>query len=495
MRTAFMATRFGACVLLALAFAPANAQAGPLLDWLFGRNRAPAYPVGQPVPANTAYYGGYAPTTPYTANYGYYNGPASPVVGQGTAGYRAPVPTGIAAATVPSTLSYVPNYRTSAYRAPVTYYRPIVTTDPNTGAQVVTMAPCTSYEYQTQRVPTLGRRALYPSALLPSLAPTPRPTIQTYTLPNGGVALPYATQPIAPGVSGYRGYAYYQQPTYQQPTNGLVAPTGSYPSSPYYGNSNGGCTGSYSAPNTYANPVPSNTVPGTIAPQGPNVIRTPVPGYGREVAPPAGAGGAILPSDSGVPSTDPRAFEQPSLKPELEDAAKFNPDYSSDRFSSDRYESRPGRSGTTLRSVTQQPSTRAKPLTEADASRPPLMAPIPVPSGFDKEPSWSPGLLSDQDKTAQRQRDLQNFSGQSTRIHWAKFEKATDQAAPVSAPPSGNSLRYSTSKPVVDQSIAPLRTNSRSYGTNSRGERGHGTRSSTTRSQRYDDSGWSSSRK
>ena len=172
----------------------------------------PAYPVGQPVPANTSYYGGYAPTTPYTANYGYYNGPQSAVIGPGTAGYRAPVPSGISAATVPSTLSYVPNFRTNAYRAPVTYYRPIMTTDPNTGAQVVTMAPCTSYEYQTQRVPTMGRQAFYPSSSWPQAVPQTRPTIQTYTLPNGGVALPYSTQAISPSASGYRGYAIINSP-------------------------------------------------------------------------------------------------------------------------------------------------------------------------------------------------------------------------------------------------------------------------------------------
>lgn len=485
MRTALSANRFGACVLIALAFAPVNAQAGPLCDWLFGRNRAPAYPVGQPVPTNTSYYGGYAPTTPYTANYGYYNGPASPVVGQGTAGYRAPVPNGIAAATVPSTLSYVPNYRTSAYRAPVTYYRPIVTTDPNTGAQVVTMAPCTSYEYQTQRVPTLGRRALYPSTVLPSAVPTTRPTIQTYTLPNGGVPLPYATQAVAPSTSGYRGYSYYQQPA-----PGLVAPSGNYPATPYYGSSNGGCTGSYSRPGTYApNSVPSTTVPGTIAPQGPaGVIRTPVPNYGREVPPPAGAGGAVLPDTRGLPSSDPRASQPPSLKPEVDEAAEFSPIYGSDRYESDRYSARPGASGTTLRSVTQQPTNRAKPLTESDRSRPPLMAPIPVPSSFDKEPNWSPGLLSDQDKTAANtnRKQLENYSGQSTRIHWAKFEKAPKQRGPESRTQTGNSLRYSTARPVVapETNSQPRRVYSQSDRYNSRSQ-----------PSRYDDSGWSSSKR
>ncbi len=172
-----------ACVILS----PTNVQAGPFLDWLFGRNRsAAAYPVGSPVPIGngahtTAYGAAVAAGNPgYAANYGTYYGPQQPVVGPAGAGYTAGRPTGIAGTIQPPTISYVPNYRSSGYRAPVTYYRPIMTTDPNTGAQVVTMTPCTSYEIQTQRSPALGRSALFGSGQLPPVVPPARRSRPTH---------------------------------------------------------------------------------------------------------------------------------------------------------------------------------------------------------------------------------------------------------------------------------------------------------------------------
>lgn len=162
---------------LGCAVSPRSAQAGPLIDWLFGRSPAgPAYPVGQPVPVGNGYatgyagyaaapaasygvanygtpgngyaagYGSYAPNSGgYAGNYGTYYSSQLPTIGPAGAGYTAPMPSGITAATLPATtaptLSYVPNYQTYSQRAPVTYYRPLMTTDPNTGAQVVAMAP------------------------------------------------------------------------------------------------------------------------------------------------------------------------------------------------------------------------------------------------------------------------------------------------------------------------------------------------------------------
>jgi hypothetical protein len=60
------------------------------------------------------------------------------------------------------------NYRTSYYRAPVTYYRPVTTVDPVSGMAVAVQQPCTAYEQQLQRTP-------YNSLQLPPGQP-PQPT-------------------------------------------------------------------------------------------------------------------------------------------------------------------------------------------------------------------------------------------------------------------------------------------------------------------------------
>ncbi|MEO8271475.1 MAG: hypothetical protein ABI557_17260, partial [Aureliella sp.] len=178
--------------LVSCALSPREAQAGPLIDWLFGRKPAgPAHAVGAPVPVGNAYAAGYAgpgsvatgyPATGYAANYGTYYGSQLPAIGPAGAGYTAPMPTGIAAATLPSTMpssqSYVPNFQTQAQRVPVTYYRPLLTTDPNTGAQVVAMAPCTSYETMAQRAPAWGRSALFGSNT-PPVFPLPAQALPT----------------------------------------------------------------------------------------------------------------------------------------------------------------------------------------------------------------------------------------------------------------------------------------------------------------------------
>jgi hypothetical protein len=45
------------------------------------------------------------------------------------------------------------NYQSSYYRAPVTYYRPVTTVDPNLGTTVTVQQPCTSTVQQLQRTP------------------------------------------------------------------------------------------------------------------------------------------------------------------------------------------------------------------------------------------------------------------------------------------------------------------------------------------------------
>lgn len=53
-------------------------------------------------------------------------------------------------------------YRTTSFRVPVTYYRPVITTDPTTGQQVVVQQPCTSFVQQQQRTPTRFFRSARP---------------------------------------------------------------------------------------------------------------------------------------------------------------------------------------------------------------------------------------------------------------------------------------------------------------------------------------------
>lgn len=298
-----------------------NVHAGPLIDWLFGRrNTAPAYPVGQAVPLGNSYSAGYGvyprtalspplnytPNLAYGTNYGAYYGSQLPVLGNGGAAYPAPAPSGIAAATLPPTLSYVPNFRTNSYRAPVTYYRPLMTTDPSNGSQVVAMAPCTSYEYQASREPIAGRSAFYGPSLVPQQQPAPQ-ALPTYTLPSGGIPLAsnYPTTNYgSPYSTSYGGYSALQ-------------PASDYPSSPYYGSVNGGSTGSY-LPSTSSSSALGMEVPGLSAPQA-GTIRRPAPTYGQVVAPPAGAGdypasesGGVYPAPSGQ-ATDPRGDVAPSL--------------------------------------------------------------------------------------------------------------------------------------------------------------------------------------
>ncbi len=449
--------QFTACVVISAVGLSSPAQAGPLIDWLFGRYRAaPAYPVGPPVAVGGATAAGYANYGPgYAANYGNYYGSQLPVIGPAGAGYSALRPTGVTAATLPSTLSYVPNYRTNAYRAPVTYYRPLMTTDPNTGAQVVAMAPCTSYEYQTQRVPTWGRSALFGSSNLPSIVPA-APAQPTYTLPRGGIPLAQSGPALSPYRSGYPGYATLM------PSPGLTGRPGAYPTVPlgstsYYGGTfSGGSCGqlppSAAIAPGYASPPPGlNAPPAPSLNPAPGTTITPAPTYGQPTSPPAGYDGSVLPGTGmpgtgvpgagipgtgapspvypspGAPSADPRASQPPSLP-----SVGTPPGISSNR---------PPRSQ--LRSVVRQPmsaGTQAPPANSRNSSSSPALSPIPVPEGFRPSPRWNPGLLKEEDLTALRPiaPEVAQYAGQSKRIHWASFEQPVASQPPIG---SGNRLR------------------------------------------------------
>ncbi len=463
-----------------------TAQAGPLIDWLFrGRQTQPSYPVGAPIPLGNGYAAGYpgyaagyqgypgyaagypgytagypaaqynpsqfnpAPYSPvpqypagqyaagyapatgyaangYAANMGNYYGTRLPVIGPNGAGYTAQMPTGIAAATLPQAamppsalpqtawpqpMSYVPNYNSNALRAPVTYYRPLLTTDPNTGAQVVAMAPCTSYQYLTQRVPALGQTALYGSYQ------PPQPVLQTtptYTLPSGGI--PLASGSVAPStmgsgaVLGYSPYSTYQvSPSVSAPT---IVGSSTFPTTPlgstYSAQSYSYPVQSYSAPSGGSTGSYSQPIPGLVAPPSPSYSSSP-----SNINPSTTAPGSVMPPPSTGSNFDP-ANTPPSLplnntlRPRLQSIV---PEASTSPSGAESAQ----KSSTTERSLLSEP-TKDFPVTN----------PIPAPEGMEK-PSWSPGLLRNEDMTALRPSTRRNeLAGQSKKIQWASFEQKQD---------------------------------------------------------------------
>ena len=485
---------FACLTLFAMAiasFAP-SAKAGPLLDWLFGYRTAarPAYPIGQPVPIGNAANAppGYAANMPatgypvagYAANYGNYYGSMMPVIGPAGYGYQAGQPGGVAAATAPSIMSYVPDYRTSQYRAPVTYYRPLMTTDPNTGSQVVALAPCTSYEYQAQRIPTFGYNGVMGSYSTPPVVSAPQST-PTYTLPSGGIPLaaggPAAILPPSSGAyamgyggstvnpmsgpayaSNYGSYSPYsvysaQQPALPQQPVLTAPPIGNYPTQPfssapgYYGSvtggSTGGSTGNYAAPN-YA--------PGLVAPPASSYPSNPYPSA-PSTQPPVFP---INPAPGAMPYRDPAGDAAPVLPP-------INTSTNLERPQ--------------LKAIVRQPltannslNTEKVPQSDIRHSQGPKMDPIPAPADLDQQPRWNPGLLNEQDRTAARPAPESNgYAGQSKSIQWASF-KTEIKPEPARQPTGLRAIapaHTAVQQVVENQSVQPLTAPrpSRQYGT------------------------------
>lgn len=457
------------------------AEAGPLFDWLFGHRTAarPAYPVGQPVPvghaANMA--GGYVANMPivnmpvpgypaggYAANYGNYYGSMRPVIGPSGYGYPAPQPGGVAAAVAPSIMSYVPDYRTSQYRAPVTYYRPLMTTDPTTGSQVVALAPCTSYEYQTQRIPTFGYNGVMGSYNTPPVIAAP-PTLPTYTLPSGGVpvatggpaavltpssgayAMGYGSYPTvtptapAPSYSSSYGSYSLQQPTIPQQPTLTSPPNGTYSTQPlssppgYYGSVSGGSTGGSTG--NYATP---GYTPGLVAPPASSYPAPVMPSNSSPAFPMTPA--PMVPAPGTVPR-DPAGDAPPILPPISSGASNFE--------------------RSQLRAIVRQPLTansslnsETTPKTELRQSQVPTMDPIPAPADFNEPPRWNPGLLNEQDRTASRPvaPNSNAYAGQSKAIQWASF-KSESKPEPARQPSGLRAIAPSTElQPAVNNQPA-----------------------------------------
>lgn len=476
------------CAVTSLTLAPQTAQAGPLIDWLFGRKAPPAYPVGQPVPVGQAgvaagyapytagyapaYAGGYVPAYAggntaaypgtYSANYpGTYSTayPGSYTANYGAGNYAAgtylpgnntAAPTGISSGATslgpqfsgpgynnaapflvqqpppPSSVSYVPNFRTNYYRAPVTYYRPVQTTDPTTGQQITVQVPCSSYEYQTQRRPALGQSALFGATQPPVYSAAPVAP-QSFTLPSGGVPLAYSQSTLPSTSRSFGGYTTLQPgqavPAAAQYGNYQTAPLGA---TPYYGAPPTAGCGGYTGqpgqvPGLYAAPAPQQALP--AAPSSPSTLP---PSTFPSQAPPATGPATVLP-------------------PTTQDPADFRPTLPSG-FPTTSGNSTSGGLRSQLRSITQHPVSPdwAPSTTPADTAgssasqddeparltvEPPALRPIPVPDDFDSQTPWAPGLLREQDMTASRNVPDGNLvaaraaqvAGQSKRIHWASF--------------------------------------------------------------------------
>lgn len=209
------------------------AEAGCLCDWLFGRRPAyaaaaipvapPAYSANFVAPAAPA--ASYslpttvapptttvAPTTSYAAQmpaygaapaptgYSSYYGTAAPATsfyGTGNVYPAAAAPVSYAAAYRGQSVVAEPvyrggllgwlfgtNYRTRAYPAQVTYYRPQTVLNPATGAANVVQQPCTSTQYQIQRTPYAG---LQPATTAPlgGMAPAAACPAPVNGVPNG----------------------------------------------------------------------------------------------------------------------------------------------------------------------------------------------------------------------------------------------------------------------------------------------------------------------
>ncbi len=465
--------------VLANGFVARTAQAGPLFDWLFGgRRAAPAYPVGQPVPLGNGYgyTAGYAPwgygapnyaaqpfsrldlaatgysgvdysvpgysgsnfsAPSYSGLFGNYYGSSQPIVGNGGVGYSAMMPNGLTAASLPAgvipqvqqpvvPMSYVPNYASSAIRAPTTYYRPLMTTDPNTGSQVVAMAPCTSYQYLTQRVPTFGQSALYGSYQTPTVVPPAR-TIPGYTLPSGGIPLAQSapSYSLPPTSLGYGPYTTYQ-PALVAPQTTTVVPgaqgyaTTPLGATPYYStqgySTSGGCTGTnYSIP----------PVPGLTAPQAVPYSQTPTYAAPTYSAPTYSAPTqATPPATTFTPSTSQPAF--PSTNPVFPSADPADASPSLPPYNGLRPQLRsivPGVGGS--ESAATRPIENGGTTTVDATPDFPIMAPIPAPEGLQK-PRWNPGLLRETDLTALRPITRPtDYAGQSKKIVWASFENSS----------------------------------------------------------------------
>lgn len=296
---------------------------------------------------NTAATASAMPSYPYGANYPVVPGsyPVVPTAASGVmpgaglatmpTGYAVPQPYVAGYAGVPQGVAnFLPttNYNTQYFNAAVTYYRPVVTTDPRTGKQVTTMMPCTSYQQQAQRVPACSLGQCLTGSPTPMVAappmpsatgsgnvmpPTSVPNTVSYAAPASGYSVPSATNglpvinPTLPvyntgvqpayATSGVPVQANYYSPVTSQMPYGATSGNTAWPTT-----SNFGSTNPVTAPapiqvpslsGGYAGSVSNSLNPSNGAIVVPS-IGTGVTGQGSEIYPSAPS--SILPSNDGT---------------------------------------------------------------------------------------------------------------------------------------------------------------------------------------------------
>lgn len=192
-----------ACVCLVL---PSAVEAGPLLDWLFHRNRS------QSLATSTAGYPGVQsgnslmPSCCLFGNRRTSNYPpqAAATTAATTAGYapQGSCGPGWCQQTV---VQYVPQiaYRTAYQPVPVTTYKTSTTINPANGLPRTCTRPCTTYSYQARRVPYTTYRPVYTT--VPVNDDLGQQAYAQRTAGFGTAASPplnsnYALQPTSPGV-------------------------------------------------------------------------------------------------------------------------------------------------------------------------------------------------------------------------------------------------------------------------------------------------------
>ena len=343
---------FPACGILGvLAFGMNHADA---FQWYngccSGKATPPAYPVGAPMPV-----GGTVPVTPITPS----NGTMSSYYG--SYGQYPPSMGTMLPAGMPQTIvAAMPTagYDTQWLRTPVTYYRPVTQFDPNYGTTVTSLQPCTSYQYQAQRVPltapapvspnsyaanrypAINAPGYYPTGLYGSIPATPSyPPVQQ--LPSGGV--PVAGSVPVPGNAAFAGNTasssgpastlplrtmnYGSYPTNSIPANSYPVPAAGI-ANPVFPNQ-GIANAVYMAP-TYSNAVPAPTIVGSniagtgtpmyTAPNNPlNCVNGVCPTY------PQGISSAMVPNVPTVPNVPGAISVTPMGPPTYQSAPSSAP--------------------------------------------------------------------------------------------------------------------------------------------------------------------------
>lgn len=280
---------FAAGATLVLSSQPA--QAGPFLDWLFGRPilvyPSPVVPVAAPspvavvpsavfpavgvVPANEAPV--LAAPVAQVTNY-------APAVGYATAPVAVAQPAVVAPPSAyalqpaqPVVVGYAPTFRTSWQQVPVTYYRPVVTNYVS-GYPTVAGQPCNGYAWQAQRVPTLVRRPWLPFSGYTYVAPVPVAPVATVNYAPAPTTVTYA--PAAPAVPACSCPTGVAAPVVAPLT---VAPSNGAPLPGYTSPAAGVVSGSSS-------PSPATGYSATPADQAPNLLQNHYPALPANNSPP-----------------------------------------------------------------------------------------------------------------------------------------------------------------------------------------------------------------